>query len=71
MSKEIILVTGVKLDDKDQCPPSPFPCTPTICSPNVPCAPNTRCGPNNCFPATRPCMPECAPAPSCSPTGKK
>jgi hypothetical protein len=44
------------------------PCTPSACTPNVPCNPNTDCNPFNCGPAVRPCMPECAPAPSCYPT---
>lgn len=37
-------------------------------APNVPCNPNIGCDPFNCFPALRPCMPECAPAPPCTPT---
>lgn len=46
------------------------PCTPSACTPNVPCNPNTSCSPYNCMPSLRPCMPECAPAPPCKPTGR-
>lgn len=48
----------------------PSPCTPSSCTPNVSCDPNTSCHPFNCYPATQPCMPDCAPAPGCNPTGK-
>lgn len=38
-----------------------------VCSPNVQCPPNINCPPNNCYPAMRPCMPDCSPCPPTSP----
>ncbi len=63
---EIFLVSPVTDVAKGQCDPS---CTPSLCSPNVACDPNTSCHPFNCQPAVSPCMPECAPATPCRPTG--